>query len=46
MAWDLPVGGADNPIMAAGIAVGDDGTLYVSSDVENSLWKFTPKPVH
>jgi sugar lactone lactonase YvrE len=43
IATDLPVGGADNPTMAAGIAVGANGTIYLSSDVDNSLWKLTPK---
>ncbi len=43
IATDLPVGGANNPTMAAGIAVGANGTIYVSSDVENSLWRLTPK---
>ncbi|HMN46006.1 MAG TPA: SMP-30/gluconolactonase/LRE family protein [Povalibacter sp.] len=46
IASDLPVGGADNPTAAVGIAVDDGDAVYVSSDVENSLWRFTPKRVH
>ena len=46
VATDLPVGGANNPTMAAGIAVGRGDVIYLSSDVENSLWRLTPKPAH
>lgn len=46
VAWDLPVGGVDNPTASPGLAVGDDDVIYLSSDVENSLWKFTPKRTH
>lgn len=44
IASDLPVGGANNPTMAAGIAVGMGNVIYISSDIENSLWRLTPKP--
>ena len=44
IATDLPVGGEKNPTMTAGIAVGRGDVIYISSDVENSLWRLTPKP--
>ncbi len=44
IATDLPVGGENNPTMTAGIAVGRSDVIYISSDVENSLWRLTPKP--
>ncbi len=39
----LPVGGTDNPTASVGLAIGIDKAIYLSSDVENSLWKFTPR---
>lgn len=30
--------------LKSGIAVGSDGTLYVSSDIETSIYRFTPQP--
>jgi sugar lactone lactonase YvrE len=43
VATDLPVGGANNPTSAAGVAVGANGAIYLSSDIENSIWRATPK---
>jgi hypothetical protein len=40
---DLPVGGANNPTSAAGVTVGANGAIYLSSDIENSIWRATPK---
>ncbi|MCR5880914.1 SMP-30/gluconolactonase/LRE family protein [Phenylobacterium sp. J367] len=43
LATNLPVGLVTQPIpLAGGIAVGPSGTIYVSSDVENSILKLTP----
>jgi len=39
----LPVGLANVPITLAGVAVGGEGTLYVTSDVENSIWRLKKK---
>jgi sugar lactone lactonase YvrE len=43
IARDLPVGLTDVPITLAGVAVGAGGTIYVTSDVENSIWRLTRK---
>jgi sugar lactone lactonase YvrE len=43
IARDLPVGLANVPDTLAGVAVGAGGTIYVTSDVENSIWKLRPK---
>jgi hypothetical protein len=43
IARGLPVGLPNVPITLAGVAVGGDGTLYVSSDVENSIWRLKKK---
>ena len=43
IARDLPIGLANVPITLAGVAVGADGTLYVTSDVENSIWRLKKK---
>jgi sugar lactone lactonase YvrE len=39
VARGLPVGLTNVPITLAGVAVGGNGTLYVTSDVENSIWR-------
>jgi hypothetical protein len=39
LARGLPVGLTNVPITLAGVAVGGTGTLYVISDVENSIWR-------
>jgi len=39
----LPVGLKNVPITLAGVAVGAGGTLYVTSDVENSIWRLRKK---
>jgi glucose/arabinose dehydrogenase len=43
IARGLPVGLRDVPITLAGVAVGAGGTLYVTSDVENSIWRLQKK---
>jgi sugar lactone lactonase YvrE len=43
IARDLPIGLANVPITLAGVAVGAGGTFYVTSDVENSIWRLRPK---
>jgi sugar lactone lactonase YvrE len=43
LARDLPVGLANVPLALAGVAVGAGGTLYVTSDVENSIWRLKKK---
>ncbi len=43
LARDLPVGLPYVPITLAGVAVGAAGTFYVTSDVENSIWRLRPK---
>jgi len=43
IARDLPVGLKNVPITLAGVAVGAGGTLYVTSDVENSIWRLRKK---
>ena len=43
LARDLPVGLPNVPITLAGVAVGAAGALYVTSDVENSIWRLRPK---
>ena len=43
IARGLPVGLRDVPITLAGVAVGAGGTLYVTSDVENSIWRLKKK---
>lgn len=43
IARGLPVGLRDVPITLAGVAVGADGTIYVTSDVENSIWRMKKK---
>ena len=34
---------ANVPITLAGVAVGAGGTIYVTSDVENSIWRLRRK---
>jgi sugar lactone lactonase YvrE len=43
IASDLPIGLANVPITLAGVAVGGSGTIYVTSDVENSIWRLRRK---
>jgi sugar lactone lactonase YvrE len=43
IARGLPVGLPNVPITLAGVAVGAGGTLYVTSDIENSIWRLQPK---
>ncbi len=43
IARDLPIGLANVPITLAGVAVGAGGTIYVTSDVENSIWRLRKK---
>jgi sugar lactone lactonase YvrE len=43
VARDLPIGLTNVPITLAGVAVGAGGTFYVTSDVENSIWRLRPK---
>jgi sugar lactone lactonase YvrE len=43
VARGLPVGLPNVPITLAGVAVGGDGTLYVTSDMENSIWRLRKK---
>jgi sugar lactone lactonase YvrE len=42
LASDLPIGlGVANALV--GVAVGAGGAIYVTSDIENSIWRLTPK---
>jgi sugar lactone lactonase YvrE len=43
IARDLPIGLANVPITLSGVAVGAGGTIYVTSDVENSIWRLKRK---
>lgn len=43
LARDLPVGLPNVPITLSGVAVGAGGTIYVTSDVENSIWRLRKK---
>jgi sugar lactone lactonase YvrE len=43
LAKDLPIGMPGVPNASVGTATGANGAIYVSSDVENSIWKLTPK---
>ena len=43
IARDLPVGLQNVPITLSGVAVGGGGTIYVTSDVENSIWRLRKK---
>ena len=43
IARDLPIGLTNVPITLAGVAVGAGGTIYVTSDVENSIWRLRKK---
>jgi sugar lactone lactonase YvrE len=43
IARDLPIGLANVPITLSGVAVGAGGTIYVTSDVENSIWRLKKK---
>ncbi len=39
IARDLPIALANVPITLSGVTVGAGGTIYVTSDVENSIWR-------
>jgi sugar lactone lactonase YvrE len=43
IARGLPVGLPNVPITLAAVAVGAGGTIYVTSDVENSIWRLRKK---
>jgi sugar lactone lactonase YvrE len=43
VARGLPVGLQNVPITLAGVAIGAGGSLYVTSDIENSIWRLKPK---
>jgi sugar lactone lactonase YvrE len=43
VARNLPVGLPNVPITSAGVAVGGGGTIYVTSDIENSIWRLRRK---
>ena len=43
VASGLPIGLANVPITLSGVAVGAGGTIYVTSDVENSIWRLRKK---
>jgi sugar lactone lactonase YvrE len=43
IARDLPIGLSNVPITLAGVAVGAGGAIYVTSDVENSIWRLQKK---
>ena len=43
IARGLPIGLPEVPSTLAGVAVGAGGTLYVTSDVENSIWRLQKK---
>lgn len=43
IARGLPIGLPNVPTTLAGVAVGAGGTIYVTSDVENSIWRLKKK---
>jgi glucose/arabinose dehydrogenase len=43
IARGLPIGLPNVPITLTGVAAGAGGTLYITSDVENSIWRLTKK---
>jgi sugar lactone lactonase YvrE len=43
VATGLPVGAPGLSSFSAGLAAGRDGVLYVSSDIENSVYRLTPR---
>jgi glucose/arabinose dehydrogenase len=43
IARGLPIGLPNVPITLSGVAVGAGGTIYVTSDVENSIWRLRKK---
>lgn len=44
IARDLPLGLVTKPFpLAGGIAVGPSGAIYVTSDIENAIYKITPR---
>jgi glucose/arabinose dehydrogenase len=44
IATNLPVGRLGVPNATAGVAAGMHGTLYVMSDIENSIYRLEPRP--
>jgi outer membrane protein assembly factor BamB len=43
IAGNLPIGLPGNPNIPTGVGVGASGTIYFSSDVENTIYKITKK---
>ena len=43
IARDLPIGLPGVALTTVGVTAGRDGAIYVTSDIENSIWKLTPK---
>jgi glucose/arabinose dehydrogenase len=43
VATGLPVGAPGLSAFSAGLAAGREGVLYVSSDIENSVYRLTPR---
>jgi streptogramin lyase len=43
IARDLPIGLPGVALTTVGVSTGPDGSIYVTSDIENSIWKLTPK---
>jgi sugar lactone lactonase YvrE len=43
IARDLPIGLPKVPITLTGVAAGAGGTIYVTSDIENSIWRLRKK---
>ena len=44
IASDLPIGIPNGTLTTAAVAVSAKGTIYVTSDAENSIWYLHPKP--
>jgi glucose/arabinose dehydrogenase len=44
IARDLPIGLPGVALTTVGVSAGTDGAIYVTSDIENSIWKLTSKP--
>ena len=45
IARGLPIG-LNVAASLVGVAVGANGAIYVTSDIENSIWKLTPRTNH
>jgi sugar lactone lactonase YvrE len=43
IARDLPIGLPNVALTTVGVTAGPDGSIYVTSDIENSIWKLAPK---